>query len=138
MRKKTDIPLSSVSIEGRPLCNLPFADLIDLLRGREEQVQKLTERLEKTAASYGMEISADYRKIIVYSIKPIPYTNGWMEQHWKMERREEVDQFIYLWLTYQRRNISKGSKDQSGAGTLSRDKASNTMEKQRNQFSYKD
>ena len=37
----------------------------------------------------------------------------------------------------QRRNINKGSKDQTGASALSHDKASSTMEKQRHQFSHK-
>ena len=42
------------------LCNLRFADDIDLLGGSEEE---LTERLQKTAAGYGMEISSDQSKI---------------------------------------------------------------------------
>ena len=44
--KETDTPLSSVSTGGRPLCNLRFADDIDL--------QQLTRRLEETAAEYGI------------------------------------------------------------------------------------
>ena len=34
--EETDILLSSVSIAGRPLCNLRFADDVDLLGGSEE------------------------------------------------------------------------------------------------------
>ena len=34
--------LSSVSIKGRPLCSLCFADDIDLLEGNEEELQQLT------------------------------------------------------------------------------------------------
>ena len=48
--KETDISLSSVSIGARPLCNLRFADDIDLLDGSEEELQQLTERLDQTAA----------------------------------------------------------------------------------------
>ena len=42
----TDIPLPSVSIGGRPLSNLHYADDIDLLEGSEEELQQLTESLE--------------------------------------------------------------------------------------------
>ena len=73
-KKLTDISLSSVSAEGRSLCNLRFADDIDLLVGNEE-LQQLTERLEKIPAGYGMEISSNKNKILVNSIKPMPSTN---------------------------------------------------------------
>ena len=56
-----------MSTGGRPLCNLRFADDIDLLGGSEEELQKLAERLEKTAAGYGMEISSDPTKAIFSS-----------------------------------------------------------------------
>ena len=68
--EETDIPLSSVSIGGRLLCNLWFADDIDRLEGSQEELQKLAERVEKTAVGYGMEISSDKSKILVSSIKP--------------------------------------------------------------------
>ena len=51
MQKKLHIDTSSVS-------NLRFADDIDLLGGSEDELQQLTERLDETAAGYGMEISA--------------------------------------------------------------------------------
>ena len=57
--EETDIPLSPVPIRGRPLCNLQFADDTDLLEGSEQELQQLTEGLEKTAAGYGMEISSE-------------------------------------------------------------------------------
>ena len=41
--EETDIPLSSVSIGGRPLCNLRFADDIDLLGDSDEELQRLNE-----------------------------------------------------------------------------------------------
>ena len=41
---------TAVSIGGRPLCNLQFADDIDLMRTIEGELQQLTERLETTAA----------------------------------------------------------------------------------------
>jgi len=90
--KEAPAHLSSVSIGGRPLCNLRFADDIDLLGSSEEELQRLTERLEKTAAAYGMEISSEKSKILVNSIKPRPSTNIQMNG----QTLEEVDQFKYL------------------------------------------
>ena len=66
-----------MSIGGRRLCNWRFADDIDLLGGSEKELQQLAERLGKTAANYGMEISADKSNILVlvHSIKLSPSTN---------------------------------------------------------------
>jgi hypothetical protein len=89
---ETDTSLSSVSIGGRPLCNLRFADDIDLLGSSEEELQQLTRRLEETAAEYGMEISSEKSKILVNSTKPRPSTNIQMNG----QTLEEVDQFKYL------------------------------------------
>ena len=52
----------------------------------------LIERLEKTAADRGIEISSDKSKILVNSIKPSPSTNIWMNGN----VLEEVDLFKYL------------------------------------------
>ena len=46
--EETDIALLSSYIGVRPLCILCFADDIDLLGGREEELQQLTDKLEKT------------------------------------------------------------------------------------------
>ena len=73
--EETDTPLSSLSIGGRPLCNLRFADDIDLLGSSVEELQQLTQRLEETAAEHGMEISSDKSKLLANSIKPWPSTN---------------------------------------------------------------
>ena len=83
---ETDIHPTVASVHrGRPLCNLRFADHIDLLGGSEEELQQLTERLEKTAAGYGMEISSDKSKILVNSIMPRPSANIWISdgKRWK-------------------------------------------------------
>ena len=90
--EETDIPLSSVSIGGRPLCNLRFADDIDQLWSNEEELQQLTERLAKTAAGYAIEISSDKSKIFDNSIKQRPIANMWVNG----QTLEEVDQFKYL------------------------------------------
>ena len=72
---ESDTPLSSVPNGGRPLCNLRFADDIDLLGKSEEELQQLTQRLDGIAAEHGMEISSDKSKILVNSIKARPPTN---------------------------------------------------------------
>ena len=69
--------------------------------------------------------SAWTKNNLVNSIEPIPSTNKWL--HGKV--LEEVVQFKYLVHPNERRSSNKGSEDQTGATTLSHDKASNTMEK---------
>ena len=68
--------MSSVSNGRRLLCNLRFADATDLLESTDEELQQLTQRLEETAAEYGMEISSDKSQILVNSTKPRPSTYG--------------------------------------------------------------
>ena len=55
-------------IRERPLCTLRFADDIDLLGGSQEELQQITERLEKTAARYSMD--AVDAVIIVRPLRP--------------------------------------------------------------------
>ena len=47
----------TVSIGGRAVTNLRFANDIDGL-GEEEELAKLDERLDKASTAYGMEVSA--------------------------------------------------------------------------------
>ena len=54
-------------IGGRPLCNLRFADYIDILGGREEHLQQLAEKNRRQHCC--MEISSDKSKILINSIK---------------------------------------------------------------------
>ena len=49
----------TVSIGGRTVTNLRFADDIDGLAGKEEDLANLVERLDKASTAYGMEISAE-------------------------------------------------------------------------------
>ena len=46
-----------ISIGGRPICNLRFADDIDLTGGSNAVLQDLTKRLVDRARSYGMEVN---------------------------------------------------------------------------------
>ena len=54
----------TVSIEGRTITNLRFADDIDGLAGEEEELATLVERLDKASTAYGMEISAKKTKLM--------------------------------------------------------------------------
>ena len=72
---ETDTPLSSMSIGGRPLSNLRFADDINQLGSSEEELQQLTPKREKTAAEYGMGISSEKRLSVTPHIQK-KYSNA--------------------------------------------------------------
>ena len=55
--------------------NLWFADDIDILWGSQEEMQRLSEWLEKISAGNGLEMSSDKGKLLVNSIKVRPSTN---------------------------------------------------------------
>ena len=52
----------TVSIVGRSITNLRFADDIEGLAGREEELADLVERLDKTSTAFGMQINAEKTK----------------------------------------------------------------------------
>ena len=54
----------TVSIGGRTITNLRFADYIDGLAGEEEELANLVERLDKASTAYSMEISAEKSKLM--------------------------------------------------------------------------
>ena len=54
----------TVSIGGRTVTNLRFADDIDGLAGEEEELANLVERLDKASTAYGMEVSAEQTKLM--------------------------------------------------------------------------
>ena len=51
----------TVSIGGRTITNLRFADDIDGLAGEEEELVNLVERLDKASIAYGMEINTEIK-----------------------------------------------------------------------------
>ena len=53
-----------ISIGGRTITNLRFADNSDGLAGENEELANLAERLDKVSTAYGMEISAEKTKLI--------------------------------------------------------------------------
>ena len=54
----------TVSIGGRTITNLRFADDIDGLAGEEEEGAHLVERLDNSSTAYGREISAEKTKLM--------------------------------------------------------------------------
>ena len=62
----------TVSIGGRAIINLRFADDIDGLAGEEEELAKLAERLDKASTAFGMEIGAEKTELITNNI------SGWL------------------------------------------------------------
>ena len=54
----------TVSIGDRTITNLRFADDIDCLPAEEEELAKLTERLDKSSTAYGLEAKAEKTKLM--------------------------------------------------------------------------
>ena len=54
----------TVSIGGKTITNLRFADDIDGLAGSENELVELVDRLDKTSRAYGMQISAEKTKVM--------------------------------------------------------------------------
>ena len=57
----------AVSIGGRTITNLRFADDIDSWAGKKE-LAKLVKRLDKASTAYGMETSAEKTKLLANNI----------------------------------------------------------------------
>ena len=49
----------TVSIAGRTITNLRFADDIDGLEGSEQKLAQLVEHIDQTSKAYGIEINAE-------------------------------------------------------------------------------
>ena len=81
----------SVSIGGRTITNLRFADDIDGIAGDEEELADLVRRLDETSTKYGMEISAEKTKMMTNKTTPIQTRISVSGQD-----LEQVHQFKYL------------------------------------------
>ena len=80
----------TVSIGGRTITNLHFADDIDGLAG-EEELANLVERRDKASTTYGMEISAEKTKLVTNNTSGIN-----TELKINGQRLETVRSFKYL------------------------------------------
>ena len=81
----------TVSIRGRTITNLRFANEIDGLAGEEEELATLVKRLDKASTAYGTEISAEKTKLMTNNtsgIKADIKVNG--------QKLETVTSFKYL------------------------------------------
>ena len=81
----------TVSIGGRTITNLRFADDIVGLAGDEEELANLVELLDKAPTAYGMEISAEKTKLMTNNTSDINTelkVNG--------QKLETVTSFKYL------------------------------------------
>ena len=56
-------------------CSVLMISILWTVEDSEKELQQLTNRLNKTAAGYGMEISSEKSKILVNNIEPRPHTN---------------------------------------------------------------
>ena len=83
----------TVSIAGRTITNLRFADDIDGLAGEEEELAKLGERHDKSSTAYGMEISAENTKLMTNTTSGIE-----TEIKDSVQKLETVTRFKYLGL----------------------------------------
>ena len=83
-----------ISIGRRSICNLPFADDINIIGGSNGEVQDLTKRIVDRATAYGMEVSTKKSKIITNS------TNNFGAD-FKMDgqKLDELTSFKHLWAT---------------------------------------
>ena len=80
----------SVSIGGRTVTNLRFADDIELVAGQAEELSTLTRRLEESAKQLGMQISVEKSKVMTMG------SSDEMDASINGEKLETVTQFKYL------------------------------------------
>ena len=57
----------TISIGGRKIKNLRFADDIDCITGEEDEQTKLVQNLETAATKFGMEINAEKSKVMTHN-----------------------------------------------------------------------
>ena len=84
----------TISIGGRTITNLCYADDIDGLAGEGEELANFVERLDKASTAYGMEISAEKTKLMTNNTSGINTdikVNG--------QKLETVTSFKYLIIT---------------------------------------
>ena len=81
----------TVSIGGRPVTNLRFADDIDGLAGDEQELVNLINKLNDASTDFGMEISSEKTKVMTNN--PLGFTS---EIKINNQKLEAVNHFKYL------------------------------------------
>ena len=90
MRKALDEWSGGISIAGKKITNLRFADDTTLIAASEEEMLKLLNRVERESNKCGLRINADKTKImIVDRSNALQLTDA-------LQRFQVVDQFMYL------------------------------------------
>ena len=85
----------SISIGGRPVWNLKFADEIYVIAGTNKVLQDKTNQLSKCASRYGMEISSEKNKVMVNINDSSRHADITLNDN----KLEEVNTFCYLGAT---------------------------------------
>ena len=85
---------TSVSTGGRLICNLRFADDIDLMGGSNGELQDFTNTLVNRVTAYGMEVSTEKNEITSSGTN-----NSNADISVKGQKLEEVTSFKYLGAT---------------------------------------
>ena len=90
MTHALEIYNGTISIGGRQITNLRFADDIDGITGEDDELTKLVHNLNTAATKFGMKISAGKTKIMT--------NNGTLQRDTPIEghKLETVDHFNYL------------------------------------------
>ena len=86
--------IGTVSIGGRTITNLHFADDIDAIAGDEHELANIVKRLDKTSSDYGMEIKVEKTKLMTNNSNDI--------QEWILVNGKELEtvaNFKYLGAT---------------------------------------
>ena len=61
-----------VSIGGQLITNLSFADDIDVLARREQELEEMITRNDRTSSKFGMEINTEKTKLLISGDKIVP------------------------------------------------------------------
>ena len=82
---------TTISIGGRPICNLCFTDNINLMAGSNSELEELTNKCVATAGAYGMEVGTVKSKVMVNSTN-----NTSVSIIMDSKKLEEVSSFKYF------------------------------------------
>ena len=94
----------TVGIWDRIITNLHFADDINGLAGKEEELAPLVDRLDKTSGAVGVEISADKTKLMINNTDSISIDiriNGEKLEEFQVSGRSPYWSRFQAWITVQ-------------------------------------
>ena len=83
----------TVSMGGRAITNLRFADDIDCLAGQERELVKLVNHIEEASTTYGMQISAEKTQLMTNNTNGIStdiFVCMWNVAHNRRHRKKDT------------------------------------------------